>query len=70
MSLPLNTNSFILTESSIHYVTGFLDRYADKFPTRHHQDALNEFRNLSNKLLDILEEPMNVAIARHKLKHK
>lgn len=60
-------NSFVITESSLHYVTGLLDRYADKYPTKHHQDALNEFRNLSNKLLETLEEPMKLAIHRHQL---
>lgn len=61
------SNSFVVTESSIHYVAGLLDRYAEKHPTKHHVDALNEFRNLSNKLLESLEEPMKLAIHRHNL---
>lgn len=63
-----NMNSFILTESSIHYVTGFLERYKEQFPTAHHVAALKEFRDLSNKLLDGLEKPVSVGIARHHLK--
>lgn len=61
-------NNFIITESSIHYVTGFLERYKEQHPTAHHVEALKEFRDLSNKLLDGLEKPVSVGIARHHLK--
>ena len=61
--------NYVITESSVHYVAAILDRVADKYPTKHHQDALNEFRNLSNRLLETLEEPMKVGIARHHLRN-
>jgi hypothetical protein len=61
------SSSYVISESSIHYVTGLLDRYADKFPTKHHADALAEFRYLSNLLLETLEMPMKMNIHRHKL---
>lgn len=60
-------NNAILSESAIHYVAGLLDHYAEKNPSRKHQDVLNEFRNLSNYLLETLEEPTRLSIYRHKL---
>lgn len=59
--------NYIISESSVHYVTGLLDRYAEKHPSKHHADALKEFRILSNKLLETLEKPMLVGIARHRV---
>jgi hypothetical protein len=64
------SNSYVITESTIHYVTGLLERYADKHPSKHHQDALFEFRNLSNRLLETLEEPCRLNIHRHRLEGK
>lgn len=60
-------NNLIVTESSIHYVVGLLDRYADKYLTKHHTEALNEFRAVSNKLLETLQEPSRITIHRHKI---
>lgn len=59
-------NSYI-TESSVHYITGLLDRYMEKHPSKHHADALKEFRELSNRLLETLEKPFEVRIVRHRI---
>jgi hypothetical protein len=60
-------NNLVVSESSIHYIVGFLERYADKYLTKHHQDAIKEFRVVSNKLLETLEEPTRISIHRHKI---
>lgn len=54
-----------ITESSIHYIVGFLERYADKYPNKNHAVALKEFRELSNVLLESLQKPTNVNVIRH-----
>lgn len=59
--------NLVISESSVHYITGLLDRYAEKHPSKHHVDALAEFRTLSNRLLETLEEPTRVAILRHRV---
>lgn len=61
-------NNGYLSESSIHYVTGLLARYEDSIPAKHHADALKEFRELSNRLLETLEKPMTIGIIRHRIK--
>ncbi len=61
-------NRHIISESHVHYVTGFLERYADKYPNRKHADALKEFRDLSNMLLENLGQPAALNIIRHNLK--
>jgi hypothetical protein len=61
-------NRYVLTESAVHYAVGFLERYADKYPTKSHKDALKDFRDLSNMLLEHLEEPMTLNVIRHNLK--
>jgi ATP-dependent exoDNAse (exonuclease V) beta subunit len=59
---------YVITESSLHYAMGFLQRYAENYPTKKHQDALKDFRDLSDKLLGCLEEPMTLNIVRHNLR--
>jgi hypothetical protein len=68
-SKSLMLNGYI-TESSIHYVTGLLDRYMEKHPSKHHADALKEFRELSNKLLETLEKPTSLNVVRHRIERK
>lgn len=63
-------NNFVMTESAIHYACGLLDRYAEKHPSKKHQDTLKEFRDLSNQLLETLEQPIRISIHRHNLKDK
>lgn len=60
-------NNFVVSESSIHYIAAFLDRYQEQYQTKHHKDALSELRHLSNMLLDTLEEPVKLNVYRHKL---
>ncbi len=61
---------YIITESSIHYITGFLQRYSDKYPTKKHADALLEMRGLSNLLIESLQMPKSISIVRHNLRNK
>lgn len=60
-------NNLVISESTIHYIAGFLDRYQDQYQTKHHKDALAEIRLVSNKLLETLEEPTRVSIHRHRI---
>ncbi len=63
-------NKARITESSIHYAVGFLERYIEKYPNKKHADTLKEFRNLSNMLLENLEIPFTISVVRHDLKNK
>lgn len=66
----LNMNNLVVSESSIHYIVGFLERYKEKYMTKHHLDAINEFRTVSNKLLETLEEPARISIHRHRIERE
>lgn len=61
-------NKFTLSESAIHYATGFLMRYVEQYPTKKHADSLKNLRDLSNMLLESLEQPVSLNIIRHNLK--
>lgn len=61
-------NQYIITESSIHYVKGFLERYKDQYPSKKHADALKEFTQLSDMLIESLQQPFAVKVIRHNLK--
>jgi hypothetical protein len=56
---------YYLSESAIHYAVGFLERYDEKYPTKKHKEALKEFRDLSNSLLEHLSQPVTLNIYRH-----
>lgn len=62
----MSEKKYLLTESSIHYAVGFLQRYTEQYPNKKHQEALKEFRNLSNTLLEHLSEPYSLGVVRHK----
>jgi hypothetical protein len=60
-------NAYV-SEEAIHYVAAFLDRWQEKAPTsRSHVDAMNELRQISNKLLEHLEEPAKLSITRRRI---
>lgn len=59
-------SNFIVSESTIHYVAAFLERWQEKSPTSHHHvEAQKELRDLSNYLLEHLKAPCTVGIIRH-----
>lgn len=58
----------ILDESTVHYAIGFLDRYADKYNTKKHNDVMKDLRSLSDLLLEHLGETVEVTITRHNIR--
>lgn len=60
-------NNIVISEEAIHYVVRLLDRYSDSHPSKLHKDTLNEFRILSDKLIETLEQPTRISIYRHRL---
>lgn len=60
-------NNF-LKEETIHYAARFLERWADKNPTKEHLKMAEELRELSDNLIENLYNPTFITIVRAKKK--
>ena len=61
-------NNLVISEEALHYASYFLGRYADEIQNHNHLEAVKEFRTISNKLLESLQEPTRISVHRIQIK--